>query len=81
MKSKIEYVCSECGNVTSKWFGKCQACGAWNSIEEQEVTNQPAFTRNASAVKSHNTVFSKPINGWAGCWKIHAFASGVWTSW
>ena len=62
MKSKIEYVCSECGNVTSKWFGKCQACGAWNSIEEQEVTNQPAFTRNASAVKSHNTVFSKPIN-------------------
>ena len=49
MKNKMEFVCSECGNVTSKWFGKCLACGAWNSIEEQEsVAFEPAFTRKKS---------------------------------
>ena len=62
MKAKTEFVCSECGNVTSKWFGKCQACGAWNSIEEQEVVNQPAFTRTSSSVKAHKAPVSKTIN-------------------
>lgn len=63
MKSKTEFVCSECGNVTSKWFGKCQACGAWNSIEEQAIVNEPAFTRkNSSNAGVHNEPISKPIN-------------------
>lgn len=62
MKSKTEFVCSECGNVTSKWFGKCQACGAWNSIEEQTIINEPAFTRKSASVRSHNEAISKPIN-------------------
>ncbi len=62
MKFKTEFVCSECGNVTSKWFGKCQACGTWNSIEEQTVTNEPAFTRKNAAVSSHKETVSRPIN-------------------
>ncbi len=28
------YVCNECGAVHSKWAGRCEACGAWNSIVE-----------------------------------------------
>ncbi|MBR2020984.1 MAG: DNA repair protein RadA [Clostridia bacterium] len=63
MKSKTEFVCSECGNVTSKWFGKCQACGTWNSIEEHIIENEPAFTRrDSSAAGSHKEPVSKPIN-------------------
>ncbi len=62
MKSKSEFVCSECGNVTSKWFGKCQACGSWNSIEEQVAVNEPAFTRKGGTVRVHNETLSKPIN-------------------
>ncbi len=64
MKNKLEYVCSECGNVTSKWFGKCTACGAWNSVEEQaSVVSEPAFTRkkNNSCV-AHTTPIARPIN-------------------
>ena len=30
-KSK-SYVCSSCGHATSKWSGRCEACGEWNSI-------------------------------------------------
>jgi DNA repair protein RadA/Sms len=29
------YVCQECGAATSRWAGRCDACGAWNSIVEE----------------------------------------------
>lgn len=35
MKAKTLFYCTECGNETPKWAGKCPACGAWNSIEER----------------------------------------------
>ena len=33
-KVKTVFYCSSCGNETSKWQGRCPACGAWNTIEE-----------------------------------------------
>ena len=35
MKQKTTFYCTECGNETAKWAGKCPACGAWNTIVEQ----------------------------------------------
>ena len=34
-KARTVYYCSECGNETIKWQGRCPACGAWNTIVEQ----------------------------------------------
>ncbi len=34
-KAKSSYVCQECGAVHSKWMGKCDACGGWNSLVEE----------------------------------------------
>ena len=39
MKSKTIFVCSECGNESSKWLGKCPACNSWNTFYEQKVTD------------------------------------------
>ena len=36
-KSKTVFVCSNCGNESPKWMGKCYACGEWNTYEEQTV--------------------------------------------
>lgn len=36
-KSVIEYVCQNCGAVYPKWQGKCDACGEWNTIEEEKA--------------------------------------------
>lgn len=33
-KQKTIYCCSECGNETANWAGKCPTCGAWNTLEE-----------------------------------------------
>ncbi len=42
MKQKILYYCTECGNETPKWAGKCPACGAWNTIVEQPEASRIA---------------------------------------
>lgn len=34
-KSTTRFVCQSCGAVTAKWAGRCEACGAWNSIAEE----------------------------------------------
>ena len=43
MKTKTVFYCTECGNETPKWAGRCPACGAWNSIVEQ--TDKPEIGR------------------------------------
>lgn len=36
-KAALSYSCNLCGNVTSKWAGRCEACGEWNSITQQDA--------------------------------------------
>ena len=33
-KQKTIYCCTECGNETANWAGKCPSCGAWNTLTE-----------------------------------------------
>ena len=35
MAKKSSFVCQNCGAVTQRWQGKCEACGEWNSIVEE----------------------------------------------
>ncbi len=46
-KKEIEFLCTECGNTTPKWVGKCPFCGAWNTLKEHavEVIDGPRATR------------------------------------
>lgn len=36
-KSRTSFVCQACGAVSSRWQGRCDACGEWNSIVEEIV--------------------------------------------
>jgi DNA repair protein RadA/Sms len=40
-KSNTVYRCTECGSDFSKWQGRCDTCGEWNSLTE-EVAARPA---------------------------------------
>ena len=33
-KTKTVFYCTECGNESPKWQGRCSACGAWNTMQE-----------------------------------------------
>ena len=37
MKEKTVYFCTECGNESPKWAGRCPSCGAWNAMVEQRA--------------------------------------------
>ena len=52
-KTKIKYVCSNCGYESLRWIGKCPECESWNSFTEEIVeTNKrkPASFKGAIPV-------------------------------
>ena len=40
-KADIAYVCQSCGSAYAKWAGKCEACGAWNTLVEETASAPP----------------------------------------
>ena len=36
-KQTTIFVCSNCGNESPKWFGKCPACNEWNTCYEEKA--------------------------------------------
>lgn len=40
-KLKTVYVCTSCGEVSSRWMGRCMSCGEWNTLTE-DVMKEPA---------------------------------------
>lgn len=46
VKEKTVFFCKSCGNESPKWFGKCPACGEWNTcVEEKEVRSKKTEDR------------------------------------
>ncbi|ASY55811.1 DNA repair protein RadA [Sinorhizobium sp. CCBAU 05631] len=35
-KTRTQFVCQNCGTVHSRWVGKCDGCGEWNTIVEED---------------------------------------------
>ena len=58
-KTKTVFFCTQCGNDTPKWQGKCPACGAWNTLEEH--IERPAAPGMARAAAPGTTRKAKPI--------------------
>ncbi|HTC09835.1 MAG TPA: DNA repair protein RadA [Acetobacteraceae bacterium] len=40
-KPTSRHVCQSCGAVSAKWSGRCEACGAWNTIVEEAIAPRP----------------------------------------
>jgi DNA repair protein RadA/Sms len=64
-RAQTAYVCQACGAAHSKWAGQCDACGAWNTLaEEQAAPPQGASARRALKGRSVSfetlTSVSKP---------------------
>lgn len=54
-KDKTMYVCSNCGQESAKWIGKCPACGQWNTFKEIKVadTRKQMAATSAAASAGH----------------------------
>jgi DNA repair protein RadA/Sms len=45
-KAKTAWFCSQCGQQSSAWVGKCHACGSWNSFVEELVETSTASNKS-----------------------------------
>ena len=56
-KDKIAYVCSNCGQESAKWIGKCPNCGQWNTFKEIRIaadTGTHAARQAATSLRHTN---------------------------
>lgn len=51
-KSKVAYVCTDCGADSPKWQGQCPACGTWNCMKKFVVESAAAGTARVDASRS-----------------------------
>jgi len=56
IKNSSVFICNECGNEFSAWQGKCEMCGAWDSLKEVN------FSQNISSQKKGQKFISKVEN-------------------
>jgi DNA repair protein RadA/Sms len=60
-KTKTAYVCSNCGQESTKWIGKCPNCGEWNTFKEirlgtsQLGSNADGLFRHSNATSGKST--------------------------
>ncbi len=39
-KSRVKYICTNCGYESLKWMGKCPTCNEWNTFSEEIVDSK-----------------------------------------
>lgn len=55
-KPTSQFVCQQCNSTFSKWAGRCENCGAWNSLVEQAVAagTNAVSTSQGKAIKAQS---------------------------
>ena len=64
-KAKKIFVCSNCGNTSTRWEGKCNACGEWNTYTEKIIEPETDREKRKKVWKNEEKTFSqepKPIS-------------------
>ena len=64
--AKTLWYCTNCGNESPKWMGRCPACGEWNTMVEAPVEKKSAGSGSkglaAKASNSRKPVYLKEID-------------------
>lgn len=56
--AKTTFTCNDCGAAHKKWAGRCDACGAWNSIVEEAALSQGPAKKSLGAAKGKRVELS-----------------------
>lgn len=57
-KQSLSYSCTSCGAGHKKWAGRCDACGEWNSIQEQAPLAAGPGTKTLGATKGNRVALT-----------------------
>ena len=61
-KTKSVWYCTSCGNESSKWMGRCPACGEWNTMVEKTLDSGVKKARSVASGPVHKPVHLKDIS-------------------
>ena len=61
-KTKSSFVCQSCGAAFTRWQGRCEACGEWNSIVE-ELVDSGVGAGPKSAIAGGRPIELVPLSG------------------
>ena len=61
-KSLKQFVCQSCGSAYPKWQGKCDSCGEWNTIAEEQIGGEGFSNLNLKKSKGNEIEFV-PLSG------------------
>ena len=62
-RTQSKFVCQSCGAVTSKWSGKCESCGAWNTITEERSNETPPKGKGLKAATKAKKISLTGLSG------------------
>lgn len=58
-KTKLKYICSNCGYESLRWLGKCPECENWNSFTEEIIETskrKPTITKSKFELNTIDTI-------------------------
>ncbi|MBQ7961514.1 MAG: DNA repair protein RadA [Clostridia bacterium] len=58
-KNKTQFVCSQCGYDSAKWYGQCPSCGEWNTMEEFKITAAAETKRGMNTDRNRAVVIDE----------------------
>jgi len=61
-KTKLKYICSNCGYESLRWIGKCPECESWNSFTEEIVETSPRKANISKSRFSYNKILNISAN-------------------
>lgn len=65
-RSRSVYRCGDCGAEQARWAGRCDGCGAWNTLAEEPVAAKATTRRGREAALSHAAASSVRLDAVTG---------------
>jgi len=61
-KARSQFICQNCGTVFNRWNGKCDSCGEWNTLVEENTASGIGASPKAKVQKGH-AISLVPLSG------------------
>ncbi len=62
-KNALSFVCQNCGAAYNKWQGKCESCGEWNTLSEEDVSGATSVPANLRAKRKGRPFALESLTG------------------
>src|ERR1700748_3249529 len=62
-KNTLSFVCQNCGAAYNRWQGKCDACGEWNTLAEEDTTGATTMPVSIRSKRKGRTFALESLTG------------------